>query len=184
MNKTSRIPGFYKLPPEERLDKVKEFADLSEKEVEVVKKSGTLGIEDADRMIENVVGTFELPLGVAVNFLINGKDYLIPMATEESSVTAAASNAAKIARTTGGFETESTPPQMIGQIQVTDLKNLKEAKKAIESNREKILELANQQDPVLAKLGGGAEDLEIRKIKTRSEEMLIVHLIIDTQDAM
>lgn len=184
MNKTSRIPGFYKLSPEKRLDKVREFADLSEEEVRVMKTAGALEIEDADRMIENIIGTFELPLGIAVNFLINGKDYLIPMATEESSVIAAASNAAKIARTRGGFETESTPPRMIGQIQVTDLKNLKDAEETIESNKEKILELANQQDPVLSKLGGGAEDLEIRKIKSGNGDMLIVHLIINTQDAM
>ncbi len=181
---SSKISGFYKLDPEDRLKKVKEFADLSDEDIGVLEKTGSLDLQQADRMLENAIGTIELPISIAVNFLINDKDYLIPMAIEESSVVAAASNGAKIARKKGGFETESTPPHMIGQIQITDLEDVKEARKAIESNRKKILELANQQDPVLVDLGGGAKDLEVREIDTKSGKMLIVHLIIDTRDAM
>ncbi|KXB02525.1 3-hydroxy-3-methylglutaryl-CoA reductase [candidate division MSBL1 archaeon SCGC-AAA261F17] len=184
MSKSSEISGFYKLGVDERLEIVKDFADLEDKEVSLLKKTGTLDLEKADKMIENVIGTLELPLGVAVNFRINEKDYLIPMAIEEPSVVAAASNAAKMARDKGGFETESTPPHMIGQIQVTNLEDIEKAKKAIEENKEEILELANEQDPVLIKLGGGAEDLELREIDTQRGPMLIIHLIIDTRDAM
>jgi len=183
MNK-SRIPGFYKLSPEERLKKVKELARLSGEEADILKKTGSLDIESADKMLENVVGTIELPLGLAVNFLINGKDYLVPMAIEESSVVAAASKAAKIARINGGFEAESTKPHMIGQIQITDLENVELAKDKIENKKQEILKLANEQDPVLVDLGGGAKDLEVREIHTESGKMLIVHLIVDTRDAM
>lgn len=184
LNKTSRISGFYKLSPEERLNKVQEIADLSEEEVELLGKTGILDMEDADKMIENVIGSFELPLGIAVNFLIDGKEYLVPMVIEESSVVAAASNAAKMTRATGGFQTESTSPRMIGQIQVTELDDLEEAKKAVRSKEDEILELANEQDPKLIELGGGAEEIELREIDTKSGKMLIVHLIIDTRDAM
>lgn len=184
LKKSSRISGFYKLPPEERLEKVKEFADLSEEEADTLRETGSLDIESADKMLENVAGTIELPVGIAVNFLIEGKDYLIPMTIEESSVVAAASKAAKIARVKGGFETKSTDPHMIGQIQVTDLENIEETKDKIESKKDEILKLANEQDPVLVDLGGGAKDLEVREINTDSGKMLIVHLIIDTRDAM
>ncbi|KXB06977.1 3-hydroxy-3-methylglutaryl-CoA reductase [candidate division MSBL1 archaeon SCGC-AAA382K21] len=184
MEKSSRISGFYKLSPRERLEKVKEFSNLSKEEVEILREAGALKIEQGDKMIENVVSSLELPLGIAVNFLINEKDYLIPMATEESSVVAAASNAAKMARSKGGFKAESNPPHMIGQIQVTDLEDTEQAKKEIESKKEEILKLANQQDQMLIELGGGAKDLEVRKIETESGRMLIIHLIIDTRDAM
>lgn len=166
------------------MNRVKEFANLSKEEVEVLSNTGSLGMKLANKMIENVVGSIELPLGIAVNFLINEKEYLIPMAIEESSVVAAASNAAKMARAKGGFETESTPPRMIGQIQVTDLENIERAKRTILSERENIIELANRQDPVLVEVGGGAEDLEVREIESPSGKMLIVHLIVDTRDAM
>ncbi len=184
MSSSSRIPGFYKLPPEDRLEEVRDFAELTDEEVEILGKTGSLDIDTADRMIENVIGTLELPIGIAVNFVINGEDYLIPMATEESSVVAAASNAAKIARSKGGFKAEADEPRMIGQIQVTDVNDIGKAKKAIESKKKDILELANEQDPVIVKLGGGAEDLEVREIDTPSGKMIIVHLIVDVRDAM
>ena len=119
VEKSSKVSGLYKMPVEKRVEFVKNFSDLNEEETKIF--SSSLDIETADRMIENVLGTFELPLGVAVNFLVNGKDYLIPMAIEESSVIAAASNAAKIARIKGGFTTESTDPLMIGQIQLLNV---------------------------------------------------------------
>ncbi len=181
--KSSRISKFYKLDLEERLEKVKNFSNLSDDEIETIKKTGTLNPEKADKMVENTIGTQELPLGIAVNFKINGKDYLIPMSIEETSVIAAASNAAKIARKKGGFKTESSPPKMIGQIQVTNLKNPEEAEEKIEGEKENLLELANRESS-LDERGGGAEEIETRIIETDSEKMLIVHLIVDTKDAM
>ena len=121
--KTSRIPGFYKLTPKERLQRVKEFANLTDEEVELLRRFGALDEALANRMIENVVGVFQLPLGIAVNFLINGKDYMIPMAIEEPSVVAAASNAAKMTRAGGGVYTMSTGSIMIGQIQLLDVED-------------------------------------------------------------
>ncbi|MFX0068431.1 MAG: hydroxymethylglutaryl-CoA reductase, degradative [Candidatus Hodarchaeota archaeon] len=184
MSKLSKIPGFYKLTPKERLDLVKDFADLSDEEVEILWNTGALGIEQADRMIENVVGTTEIPLGIAVNFLINGKDFLIPMAIEEPSVVAAASNAAKIARAKGGFRATTTDPIMIGQIQLTHVSDPFGAKMAILENKDEILKIADEQDPVLVKFKGGARDLEVRVIDTSRGPMIIVHLLVDTRDAM
>ena len=120
MKKSSQVSGFYKLSPKERINYVKDFANLTDEEVEILQSTGSLELEMADRMIENVVGTFPLPLGIAMNFLINKKDYLIPMAIEEPSVVAAATYAAKMAREKGGFFTSSTDPIMIGQIQAED----------------------------------------------------------------
>jgi len=120
MEKTSRIPGFYKLPIKERVKKVKEFAELNDEEEEILLSMDGLDSDTADRMIENVVGSMKMPLGIATNFLINGKDYLVPMAIEETSVVAAASNAAKMARVKGGFRAKAGEPVMIGQIQILD----------------------------------------------------------------
>jgi len=184
MSKTSELPGFYKLSPAERLKFVQEFAGLGDEEVELLRKTGALELEQADRMIENVIGTTELPIGIATNFLINGKDYLIPMAIEEPSVVAAASNAAKIARPRGGFYTESTPPVMIGQIQLVDVKNPLKAEEKILAEKERILAKANEQDPVLVKLGGGVVDLDVRIIETFLGPMTIIHLLVDVRDAM
>lgn len=180
----SRIPGFYKLSPEERLKVVKEFAELSEEEAAVLGNTGSLGTDLADRMIENVIGGFTLPLGIATNFKINGRDYLIPMALEEPSVVAAASNAAKMARARGGFSASATEPRMIGQIQLVDVPDPEAAKREIIDGKEEILGLANQQDPVLVKLGGGAKDLEARIVETRIGKMVVVHLVVDCRDAM
>jgi hydroxymethylglutaryl-CoA reductase len=180
----SDISGFYKLPIEERLKLLKDFAGLTDEEVSILKKTGALELEHADRMIENVVGTTEFPVGIATNFLINEKDYLIPMAIEEPSVVAAASHAAKLARPKGGFKTSSTEPIMIGQIQVLDVDNLEAAEKEILENKDKILELANKQDPTLVKFGGGARDVEVRKLETERGDMLIIHLLVDVRDVM
>ncbi len=184
MSKTSELSGFYKLSPEERLKIVREFAGLSEEEAELLLKTGALELEQANRMIENVIGTTELPLGIATNFLINDRDYLIPMALEEPSVVAAASNAAKMARERGGFHTESTPPIMIGQIQLVDVKNPPEAREKILEAKGQILARANEQDPVLVKLGGGARDVEVRVLTTNLGPMTIIHLLVDVRDAM
>ena len=182
--KTSRIPGFYKLPIEERVKIVKEFANLTDEEVKALLNSGSMPLEIADKMIENVIGVFHLPFAVATNFLINGKDYLVPMVIEEPSVVAAACNAAKMVRAGGGFKAKATDPIMIGQIQLTKVKDPEEAKKIILSEKEKILEIANEQDPILVKLGGGAKDLEVRIIDTIKGPMVIIHLLVDVRDAM
>jgi hydroxymethylglutaryl-CoA reductase len=183
MGKTSQLEGFYKLSTEERLKIVKEFANLSDEEMKIIKSTGSLKLDQANRMIENVICTIEIPLGIAVNFLINGRDYLIPMAIEEPSVIAAASNAARMARVKGGFRTSSTEPIMIGQIQLTGLKDVSKAKKIL-SNKEKIIDIANEQDQMLVKVGGGAKDIEVRVLETPSGQMAIVHLLVDTRDAM
>jgi hydroxymethylglutaryl-CoA reductase len=180
----SRISGFYKLKPEERLKKVKEIAGLSDGEAELIAMNGSLRLDLADRMIENVIGTFPVPLGIAVNFLINGKDYLIPMAIEEPSVVAAASNAAKMARPKGGFRTSSTGSVMIGQIQVVGLPDPNSARLSLLSQKDAVLKKANEQDPVLVSLGGGAKDLRAKVIDTPRGQMLIAELLVDCKDAM
>jgi hydroxymethylglutaryl-CoA reductase len=184
MVKTSEFSGFYKLTPNERMQFVKEFASLTDEEVAVLQTTGSLKLELADRMIENVVGVFPLPLGIAVNFLINEKDYLIPMAIEEPSIVAAASYAAKMARSNGGFFTGSTEPIMIGQIQVMGVKDPYRAKMAILASKKDLLEKANDQDPLLVSVGGGAKDLEVKVIETKSGSMVITELHVDCRDAM
>jgi hydroxymethylglutaryl-CoA reductase len=178
------ISGFYKLSPKERLAVVKEFAGLTDEEVTLLQQTGSLPLELADRMIENVVGAFPVPLGIAVNFLINGRDYLIPMAIEEPSVVAAASNAAKMARDGGGFHTSSTGPIMIGQIQAVGIKDPHAARMRILDAKEEILKKANDQDPLLVSVGGGAKDLDAKVINTIAGQMVITELHVDCRDAM
>ncbi len=182
--KSSRISGFYKLSLEDRLREVKEFADLSDEEVNVIARTGSLDAGVADQMIENVIGTFELPLGVATNFLIDDKDYLIPMAIEEPSVVAAASNAARMARAEGGFTTSASPPHMIGQIQLLNMPDPHATRMEILRHKEEMIQIANEQDPVLLKFGGGCRDVEVRVIDSIRGPMVIVHLIVDVRDAM
>ncbi len=181
--KTSRISEFYKLSLKERSKILRNFAKLTPMDIGALRGKG-LKLEDAERMVENVVGVMQIPLGIATNFLINGKDYLIPMATDESSVIAAASNAAKIARKLGGFKATASEPIMIGQIQLWVGENLHFKRKIILNHKEKILELANEEDPTLVKFGGGAKDVEVRIVEGKRGEMLIVHLLVDCRDAM
>jgi len=184
MEKTSEISGFYKLNPKERIQRVKEFADLTDEEANLLQSTGSLELDLANRMIENVVGAFPIPLGIAVNFLINRKEYLIPMAIEEPSVVAAASYAAKMARVKGGFFTSSTEPIMIGQIQTVNVQDPYWAKMAILAAKEEILRKANEQDPMLISAGGGAKDLEVRVIRANTGPMVIAELLVDCRDAM
>ena len=184
MNQSSLLSGFYKLSPKERLALVKEFAGLSDEECALLQNTGSLPLEAADRMIENVVGAFPLPLGIGVNFLINNRDYLIPMAIEEPSVVAAASYAAKMVRDGGGFHTSSTPPVMIGQIQAVGIKDPDTAKLHVLEAKAEILKKANDQDPVLVSAGGGAKDLDAKVISTTAGPMLITELHVDCRDAM
>ncbi len=175
--------GFYKLNLEERVRAVAEWAGLEPEEAEVLRQG--LSLAQAERMIENVVGTFALPLGVAVHFLINGRDHLIPMAIEEPSVVAAASHAAKLVREGGGFVAESTEPVMIGQVQVLHIADVEHAALEVLKAQEEILALADAQHPTIVRLGGGARGLEVRKLTdTPVGPMLVVHLLYDTRDAM
>jgi hydroxymethylglutaryl-CoA reductase len=182
--KTSDVSGFYKKTPQERWQIVREFGDLSEADIATIRNTGALAFDQADHMIENVVGALPMPLGIAVNFLINGKDYLVPMAIEEPSVVAAASNAARMARAKGGFTTSSSGPIMIGQIQLVNVPDPHSAKMTILAHREEILAMANEKDPVLVKFGGGAKDVEVRVIETARGPMVITHLLVDCRDAM
>ncbi|TRO51097.1 hydroxymethylglutaryl-CoA reductase, degradative [Candidatus Bathyarchaeota archaeon] len=184
MNRSSQISGFYKLNPNQRLAFVKEFAGLSDEECDLLQNTGSLPLQAADRMIENVVGAFPLPLGIGINFLVNNRDYIIPMAIEEPSVVAAASYAAKMVREGGGFNTSSTHPIMIGQIQVVGITDVERAKQRVIEAKQEIIERANEQDPVLTSVGGGAKDLDAKVIKTTAGLMLIVELHVDCRDAM
>jgi len=187
--KSSRVSGFYKRSLEERLEFVKDFSNLTDEEVGVL--NSNLDEETADKMIENVVGTFSLPLGIAVNFLINNKDYIIPMVVEEPSVVAAASNAAKIARECGGFKTSSDDSIMIGQIYISGAPGLRgsETQKILEIKQE-LLDLANSNDPTLVNFGGGAKDIEVKVISGApglggaGAPIIRVHLYVDCKDAM
>jgi hydroxymethylglutaryl-CoA reductase len=182
--RSSRLPGFYKLTLSERLDIIADWAGLSAAEKEEL-ASGGLDHRQADLMIENTLGTFGLPLGIAVNFLVNDKDYLVPMAVEEPSVLAAVSHAAKLFRAGGGFTAKATDPVMIGQIQVLDIPDLDAAVAAIEENKATLMEQANCCDKIIVDLGGGARDIIPRPFpETPVGPMLIVHLLFDTRDAM
>ncbi|MCW4022237.1 MAG: hydroxymethylglutaryl-CoA reductase, degradative [Candidatus Bathyarchaeota archaeon] len=182
--KKSQIPGFYKLTPQERMERVKEFAGLTDEEVEILQSTGALRMDLADVMIENVIGAFPLPFGVAMNFVVNDKEYMIPMVTEEPSVVAAASYGAKMALKKGGFFTSSTDPIMIGQIQAVNIKEPFGAKMKILSAKDEILKKANDQDSMLLSVGGGAKDLQVKVIDTKTGPMVITELHVDCRDAM
>ena len=181
---SSRIPGFYKMTRTERVALVAERAGLSAEDVQVLLDGG-LTQQTASDMIENVVGIHGLPLGIAANFTINQRDYLIPMVVEEPSVVAAVSFAAKLIRSGGGFETESTEPVMIGQIQVLDVPNMDEAVAALEANKEALMISADSVSRSIVKRGGGSRDIEVRTFADSPVgPMLIVHLLYDCRDAM
>jgi len=182
--KKSNYSGFYKLSVEERLDEVVKFANLDKEDIKNIKNTDALDISKADNMVENVIGRFTLPMGVALNFKINDKDYIIPMVSEEASVIAAASNAAKLARSSGGFYTSNTGSIMIAQIQIVGVKDVNYTRMVIYENKERILKICNDKDPVLVKFGGGALDIDVRVIETNFENMVILHLKVNTLDAM
>ncbi len=184
MSPTSRIPGFHKLSLEERLKLVKEFAGLTEEETATLSSGRPLPLQLAERMIENVVGVYGLPLGIAPNFLINGRDYLVPMVIEEPSVVAAASNAAKMLREGGGLKSLATKSIMIAQIQLVKVPSPHTAKYLILERKEEIIEVANSTNPLLTRLGGGVRDVEVRIIDSPLGPMVITHLLVDVKDAM
>jgi len=181
---SSEIPGFYKLSMKERIALVKRLAGLTDEESNAIAETGGLPAEVADRMIENVIGGITMPMGVAVNFKVNGRDHLVPMALEEPSVVAAASNAAKMARVKGGFKVTNTGPLMIGQIQVVKVPNPEKAKRALIEKTDEILRKANDQDPLLVSLGGGARELDVKVLSTLKGPMVVAELVVNTGDAM
>ncbi len=183
-DKTSRVPGFYNLNVEDRVKFLKEFARLTEEEVNLLGSGGLL-VKKANRMIENVVGVYALPLGIATNFLINGRDYVIPMVIEEPSVVAALSFAAKLAREGGGFTSIYSGSITTGQIQLVGVSDPFNAKVKILEHKDEIIKIANEKDPVLLSFGGGVTDLRVRVFEhTKIGHMVIIYLYIDTKDAM
>lgn len=182
---TSKIINFRNLSPKQRIDSLKRKTNLSENDLSFLSNNRHLPIDICNGMIENVIGSFKIPLGVATNFRINDKDYLIPMALEEPSVIAAASNMAKIIRRSGGFKTSSTNPIMRGQVQLLDISDTKLAKRKILEQEEKLISLANSTDKTLVKLGGGCKAVQVHTfLKTGVGPMIVVHLLVDVQDAM
>jgi hydroxymethylglutaryl-CoA reductase len=176
---------FYTLSPWERLAKISLEANLSDSEASGLSGENGLSINEADHMIENVIGTFSLPIGIAQHFKVNGREVPIPMVIEEPSVVAGASFMAKLSLGTGGFFAQTTAPEMIGQIQILDVEDPKEAKKKLLAAKDSLLSEAEKVDPVLMKLGGGPRDLDVRIIRdTPIGTFLVVHLIYDVQDAM
>lgn len=184
MEKTSRISGFYKMSIEERQKIVRTFSGLTSEDMTILNNPNALTIEKADHMVENVIGRFQIPMGIATNLIVNGKEYLVPMATEEPSVIAAASNASKFVREMGGVTASGSGAYMIGQMQIIGIKNPYYVKAVLMEHKKQIIEFANEQDPVLVSFGGGAKDIEVRVIDSKIGPMVIFHLIIDTKDAM
>jgi hydroxymethylglutaryl-CoA reductase len=183
--KSSRIPAFYKMSVEERQEKLGQALGLSDDEMEVLTAHDALPLETADIMVENAVGTFALPFGVALNFQINGRDYVVPMTVEEPSVIAAASNAALVARAGGGFRAEADPGAMIGQIQVIRVCDPKLGVARLTAARAELLARADELTPGLCRRGAGPRDVEVRLVETpRGETMIVVHFLVDTGDAM
>lgn len=184
-NPSSRIPHFYRMPVDQRWEAVMNFSRIARDPALDEKAWHQLSVDTADHMIENVISIFGLPLGIAANFLINDREYLIPMVIEEPSVVAGASFMAKLARSGGGFQASASEPEMIGQIQILGLDDLEAAETAILDDQSEILRLADKVDPVLVELGGGARRIEVRRlVETPTGPMLVVHLVYDTRDAM
>lgn len=184
MPTNSRIPGLRDHNPAERRSLIAEHAGIAAAVLDPLDPLTGLSVENADHLVENVIGIIGIPVGVATNFTVNGTDYLVPMATEEPSVVAAASNAARMARGAGGFRTSTTGSVMIAQIQLVDLIDPEAARLRILEATAELLALADSQDPVLVGFGGGARALAARILMTPSGPQLIVHLHVDVRDAM
>ena len=182
--KTSRISGFHKMTPEERRSAVAGFAELDEAALAQLSKPGNLDPHIADHMIENVVATIAIPVGIATNMKVDGRDVLVPMATEESSVVAAVCNSSRQCYDSGGFVTSVSGMLMIAQIQLVGVPDPENARIRILERREEIAAACDACDPMLVSLGGGFRDLEVRVLETRGGPMVVTHLVVDTRDAM
>jgi len=183
----ARIPEFYKLTVPQRVREVRKQGLLSNQDCQaLISGEHTLSIQSADKMIENVIGVMGLPVGLGLNFLINGREYAVPLVVEEPSIVAALSSAAKIARAGGGFTVESTEPVLIGQVQIVDVPHPQRAKAALLQRKAEIINLANSLHPNMVARGGGAKDLEvlIHPSSGQGGDMVVVHLLVDTRDAM
>jgi hydroxymethylglutaryl-CoA reductase len=181
---SSRLAEFYRKSLAERQAAVFEWAGLASDEARILSGAMGLSAETADHMVENAVGTFGLPLGVATNFLVNGRDVLVPMAIEEPSVVAGASFAARLAREGGGFICSSSEPLMISQIQILDLADAQGARLDVLASKARLMEIADEADPMLVQAGGGPRDIEARVIESAVGPMLVVHVLVDCRDAM
>lgn len=184
MPRTSRISGFRDLSVEARRAAVAETADIAPESLAVLDPDQGLRVDLADRLVENVVGVMGLPVGIATNFVVNGRELLVPMATEEASVVAAASNAARIARVHGGFFTSTTAPVMQAQVQIVDVTDPEAARLRLLEHRDELVALADSQDPLLRELGGGVRDLTVRVVPSRAGTYVVAHLHVDVRDAM
>ena len=182
--RTSQLPGFYKLTVSERRKLVSETTGVAEETIALALDGGGLAAETADKFVENVIGTYGLPYGVTLNVRVNGQDHVVPMVVEEPSVVAAASNAAKMVRSGGGFHVEVDAPVMISQVQLTQVKDRVAAMAAILAAKDEILALADAAVPGLLARGGGSRGLEVRALGEASDEMIVVHILVDCRDAM
>ena len=180
----SRLKGFYKLDVEQRRRMVADLANLNDEHVAALAANGELDEASADRMIENVIGTMSLPVGIATNFIIDEKHYVVPFCLEESSVVAAASNMAKRCHAKGGFSSNNDAPMMIAQIQLLDVEDHDAAIQQIDENKIQLMELANSLPSTMIRLGGGCKNITTRSLETLSGPMLIVHIHVDCRDAM
>ncbi len=180
---SSRIPGFYRLDVTDRHAELARRFDLSDEDLSVLRGLGSDGLSIADKMVENCVGVLSLPIGLGLNFRVNGKDYVVPMAVEEPSVVAAASNTARVIRASGGFDAAVRESLMIAQIQILDVEDRSRSRAALEEAEERILGAANQRHPNMVARGGGAKLLEVR-LPDAEPDMIIVHLLVDCRDAM
>ncbi len=182
----SRISGFYKMNVTERQNKIQTLCNLSNDDMDyLLQSTAILDKAGQGHYIENTIGVMQIPLGIATNFTVNGKDYVIPMAVEEASVVAAAANSAKIARAGGGFFTSATDPIMIGQIQIINISDPYNAREKILEKKEELIELANKQDPILVKFGGGCRGINVKVLEnTLKGPMVITELVVDVRDAM
>lgn len=182
--KNSQYSGFYKLGIKDRQKEVAEFCHLTPDDLTLLNTDSSLSLDVADHMVENVIGTFSLPMGVALNFVVNGKDYVIPMVLEEPSVVAAASNMAGLVRKTGGFSCSNTGSLMRAQIQAVGVADPHQARQRILRHKDELIERANGLDPMLVSVGGGVKDIEVHIVSSIAGVMVVTHLIVDTRDAM
>jgi hydroxymethylglutaryl-CoA reductase len=183
-NRTSSLPGFYKVTIDERRSLVSEATGVAPDTIATALENGGLSAETADKFVENVLGTYSLPYGVTLNVRVNGHDHVVPMVVEEPSVVAAASNAAKMVRAGGGFTVEIDEPIMISQVQLIGVKDREAAMAAILAAKSEILARADAAVPGLTMRGGGARGLEVRPLGVAADEMIVVHILVDCRDAM
>ena len=182
--RTSRISGFHKLRVEQRIDHVAAFADLGDEHRRQLAVPSNMDTHLADHMIENMITTIAIPVGIATNMRVDGRDVLVPMATEESSVVAAVGNSARQCYESGGFTTSMSGTEMIAQIQLLGVPDPARARLLILERRAEIERICNACDPILVSLGGGFRDLDVRRIDTPAGSMVITHIVVDTRDAM